>query len=82
MWVPDWTHVAQSKVDQGATSDEVARSVIAAGAPPTDALKAIRTALDIDLGSAKVIVHRNLSPDQQAATERMWDEAERRAAEE
>jgi hypothetical protein len=53
-----------------------------AGAPPIDAIKAIRTAPEIDLGSAKAIVHRNLSPEQQAAAERMWDEAERSAIEE
>jgi ribosomal protein L7/L12 len=80
--VPDWTQVAQSKADQGATSDEVARTVIQAGASPIDAIKAIRSVLDMDLGSAKAIVHRNLSPEQQAAAERIWDEAERSAVDE
>jgi ribosomal protein L7/L12 len=74
--VQDWTQVAQSKARDGASSDEVARSLIEAGAHPIEAIKAVRAACGINLGSAKAIVHRNLPPDQQAAAELLWDAAE------
>ena len=65
--MPDWTNVARSLARDGATHDEVARRLIAAGATPIDAIKAIRTVFAVSLGTAKTFVHRNLSPDQQGA---------------
>ena len=74
--VPDWTQVAVSKIADGGSSEDVARSLIGMGASPIEAIKAVRSACGINLGSAKAIVHRNLSPDQQAAAELLWDAAE------
>ncbi|MGH9917831.1 MAG: hypothetical protein ACRD6W_03000 [Nitrososphaerales archaeon] len=60
----------------GDTPDKVARSlVVDQRLSPIEAIKALRAGGNMHLGDAKAVVHRNLPPEQQAAAERLWDEA-------
>jgi|GEM_PF-6513313 len=71
-----WRDIAARNRREGMNVDDTARSLLAAGASPIDAIKAIRIAFDLDLGEAKVVVHRNLSARDQATAEQLWNAAE------
>jgi ribosomal protein L7/L12 len=49
---------------------------VSGGHAPIDSIRAIRDAYGVRLGEAKALVHPNLSTDEQAAAERLWDAAE------
>jgi hypothetical protein len=66
---------ARAALAAGDTPDQVACALIQECRGPIDTIKALRLAGDMPLGAAKEIVHRNLPPEQQAAAERLWDEA-------
>lgn len=71
--VDQWLEVARSGVERGATHDEIASDLIARGAGPLNAMKAMRSVLGINLGEAKRIVHPKLTPAEQASAEQLWD---------
>ena len=57
-------------------ASEVARALLAEGKSPVESIKAIREGFALDLGEAKVIVHRRLTPEQQSDAESLWNAAE------
>lgn len=61
---------------EGMDTAHTSEILVTSGVTPIAAIKAIREAFGIGLGEAKAIVHGCLSEEQQAAAERLWDEAE------
>jgi ribosomal protein L7/L12 len=57
-------------------ASEVARELLAEGRSPVESIKTIREGFALDLGEAKTIVHRHLTPEQQSDAESLWDAAE------
>jgi hypothetical protein len=72
----DAARQVEGALDHGETPDQVAHALVVEQAlGPIEAIKALRDGGGMTLDTAKVIVHRNLPPDRQAAAEQLWDEA-------
>lgn len=71
----DPAHVVRTSLEAGDTLDQIAHSLVRdQKLAPIPAIKAMRTGANMTTGEAKEVVHRNLSLEQQAAAERLWDE--------
>ncbi len=72
----DTADIVRASLESGDTPDQVAQALIQDHKlAPIPAIKALRAGANITLGEAKELVHRNLPLEQQAAAERLWDEA-------
>jgi hypothetical protein len=70
----DFAAMVRSSLEAGDSPDQVAKSLIGDhGLLPISAIKALRSGGNMTLTEAKELVQRNLSPEQWAAAEKLWE---------
>jgi hypothetical protein len=70
----DFAAVVRSSLEAGATPDEVARALLRDHVLlPISAIKAMRSGGNLTSSEAKEVVKRNLSAEQWAAVETLWE---------
>ena len=68
--------IVREDLAEGKTGQEIAVHLTSEGVRPIAAIKALRSEAGIPLGEGKILIDRTLSPEQQAANERLRDVAE------